>query len=117
MLGRAILLRCPRCGGGKILRNWFNLKEHCPTCAQRFDRGESSDYWLGGYTINLVVAEGASLAAALLCLAWRWPDATLALWVGVTMAVLAPVGFFPFSRTLWLAVDLKFRPVAEKTDL
>jgi hypothetical protein len=30
--------------------------------------------------------------------------------VGLVLAVLLPIMFFPFSRTLWLAWDLSFRP-------
>src|SRR3712207_6921761 len=54
---RALTLRCPRCGGRGILRNWFNLKHHCPSCDLVFNRGESGDYWLGGYNVNFIVAE------------------------------------------------------------
>jgi hypothetical protein len=75
-----------------------------------FDRGETQDYWLGAYTINLVIAEGLSLVVALICLRIFWPDSTPAVWIGIAMAVLMPVVFFPFSRMLWLAVDLAFRP-------
>jgi hypothetical protein len=42
----------------------------------------------------------------------RWPDVP---WVflqtgGVLLMIALPVVFFPFSRTLWLAVDLLMRP-------
>ncbi|HEV8363100.1 MAG TPA: hypothetical protein VGQ52_06255 [Gemmatimonadaceae bacterium] len=33
-----------------------------------------------------------------------------AVWVGVTLAALTPVLSYPFSRTVWLAWDLTFRP-------
>jgi hypothetical protein len=56
---RALLLRCPRCGGGGILKSWLRT------------------------LIEIV--------AAVLCVA-------------------LPFVFFPFSRTLWLAWDLSFRP-------
>lgn len=57
MFGRALRRRCPRCGGRGIFRPYFNMKEHCPTCGLALDRGESEDYWLGAYAINLVVWE------------------------------------------------------------
>jgi len=34
----------------------------------------------------------------------------------VALAILMPVLFFPFSRTLWLAFDLHFRP-SERGDV
>jgi uncharacterized protein (DUF983 family) len=52
-VGRALLLRCPRCGSGGIMRSWFALEDRCPTCGLAFARGEASDYWLGAYAVNL----------------------------------------------------------------
>jgi uncharacterized protein (DUF983 family) len=44
LLGRALRLRCPRCGEGKIFRRLLTYSEHtsCPRCGLRYDpRGES----------------------------------------------------------------------------
>src|SRR5437868_11909732 len=44
VLARAIRLRCPRCGEGKIFRRVLTYSEytHCPNCGLRYDpRGES----------------------------------------------------------------------------
>ena len=44
LIGRAIRLRCPRCGEGKIFRRVLTYSEytHCPSCGLRYDpRGES----------------------------------------------------------------------------
>jgi len=109
LVGRAILLRCPRCGAKGILLTWFRMRERCARCNLALDRGEAHDYWLGGYAINMVVAEGSAAVVALACLFLRWPDTTLALRVGLTLAIGMPLVFYPFSRTLWLAVDLRFR--------
>lgn len=48
MLLRGLLLRCPHCGGKGIFPTFFNLKDHCPTCGLRMERGES-DYFVGAY--------------------------------------------------------------------
>lgn len=111
LLGRAALLRCPRCGGRGILRGWFNLQHRCPTCRLVFQRGES-DYWLGGYTINFVVAETAAVVLIVALILATLPAVP---WAVVTYAAMAavvvlPLLFFPFSRTLFLAVDLYVRP-------
>lgn len=74
------------------------------------NRTEAEDYWLGAYAINLVVAEGIAVATALCVLAVFWPSTTPAIVVGVAMTILCPIAFLPFSRTLWLAIDLKLRP-------
>jgi uncharacterized protein (DUF983 family) len=109
---RAMRLRCPRCGGGGVLRTWFHLKPVCPTCGLVFDRGES-DYWIGGYTVNFIVAEVFGIGAGVVYTLVSWPNVP---WTRVeygtaTLMVLLPILFFPFSRLLWLAVDLAFRPV------
>ena len=44
LLGRALRLRCPRCGEGKIFRRLLTYSEHtsCPRCGLQYDpRGES----------------------------------------------------------------------------
>ena len=44
LLGRALRLRCPRCGDGKIFRRILTYSEYtcCPRCGLRYDpRGES----------------------------------------------------------------------------
>ena len=113
---RALRLRCPRCGARGIFASWFKLKQRCPTCDLALDRGETEDYWLGAFAINWVVGEGIALVLALLVLLVTWPDSTAALWTGIALAVLVPVALFPFSRTVWLAVDLAARPVEPGDD-
>lgn len=110
MFGRAFLLRCPRCGSRGILRTWFKMQKRCPKCGLALDRGESEDYWLGGYAINLIVSETIALIGTLIYIVNTWPEMPYAVWVGVTLAALTPVVFYPFSRTVWLAWDLSFRP-------
>jgi uncharacterized protein (DUF983 family) len=107
---RALRLRCPRCGSRGILASWTKLKPRCPSCDLALDRGESDDYWLGAYAINWVAGEGIALLVALLVLLMTWPESTAALWTGIILAFAVPVALFPFSRTLWLAIDLAVRP-------
>jgi uncharacterized protein (DUF983 family) len=112
-VGRALLLHCPRCGSGGVVRTWFSLHQRCPNCGLAFGRGEDSDYWLGAYAINLVLAEGLAAVIALAMLWITWPRYLAAQVTGMTLAVLLPILLFPFSRTLWLACDLSFRPREE----
>ena len=112
-VGRALSLRCPRCGGGGIVKTWFSLHDRCPSCGLVFHRGEASDYWLGAYAINLVLAEGLAAVIALTMLWMTWPKYMAAQVTGMLLAVALPILLFPFSRTLWLAWDLSFRPREE----
>ena len=120
LLWRGLRLRCPRCAGRGVLASWFRLAERCPTCGFRFIREEGT--WLGAYVINFVLVE-AIVGAVLFVyigVAARNPDSSAipVIVAGVIAAVAAPVLFFPFSRTLWVAIDLAIRPVepAEEAD-
>lgn len=112
MTMRALLLRCPRCGGRGIWRSYFRMRPTCPTCGLVLDRGESEDYWLGAYMFNLVAAELVAIAISVSVIVVSWPDVPWnAVWFGsIALAALMPVLFFPFARNLWLAWDLYFRP-------
>lgn len=112
MTMRALLLRCPRCGGRGIWRSYFRMRRTCPTCTLVLDRGESEDYWLGAYMFNLVAAELVAIAISVSVIVVNWPDVPWnAVWFGsIALAALMPVLFFPFARNLWLAWDLYFRP-------
>jgi hypothetical protein len=52
--------------------------------------------------------------ALMICLFYFWPDSAPALWTGGIMVVLSPILFFPFSRTIWLAIDLTLRKDEDK---
>jgi hypothetical protein len=86
------------------------MNERCPRCGLALERGEHHDFWLGAYAINLVIAEGSAAIIAFIIL-WRtWPGTRLSQSAAIAMAILMPILFYPFSRTLWLAFDLHFRP-------
>jgi uncharacterized protein (DUF983 family) len=112
MVGRALLLRCPRCGARGIWQSWFRMKHACPVCGQVFERGESHDFFIGAYLINLVVAEStAVVVAAAMWIVLGSRVSFNVLWgASMALAVIMPVIFYPFSRELWLAFDLHFRP-------
>ncbi|MGD2121020.1 MAG: DUF983 domain-containing protein [Gemmatimonadota bacterium] len=109
---RGIRLRCPNCGGGPLFSKWVKMRASCPRCHLLLDRGEH-DYFLGGYTINFVVAELLIVVGGAASIVITWPDVpwTLITWLLVAAMVLAPVLFYPFAKTLWLAVDLVLRPL------
>lgn len=96
--------------------NWFRLVERCPRCRLRFER--ENDFFLGAYVINLGITEGLLAVVLLVYLLRVTADSEptkLAVWpvlsLGLAIAVGAPILFFPFSRTIWAAIDLAMRPV------
>ena len=113
MLGRAVLLRCPRCGAGKVFAGWFRMVERCPSCRLHFER--EHDFFLGAYVINLAVTEGLLIVALFAYVFVAISDPGVpglpVLVVALVFAVGAPLAFFPFSRTIWAAIDLAMRPV------
>ena len=40
LYGRALLLRCPHCGKGRVVRSGFRMHPRCPACGIRTERGE-----------------------------------------------------------------------------
>ena len=111
LLGRALLLRCPNCGGGKLFEGFFRMKQRCPTCGMLLERGES-DYFLGGYTLNLIAVELLLAVAFLVVVLVTWPNPPwdALMYGGVILSILGAVLCYPFAKTTWLAVDLIFRP-------
>jgi uncharacterized protein (DUF983 family) len=116
LLARALLRRCPDCGGRDVFSSYMSQRPTCPDCYLRLDRGEP-DFFIGAYTINLIVAELIVFFGGAAVLIATWPTGP---WTALTyglagLMVLGPVVLYPFSRQLWLACDLIFRP-AEATD-
>jgi len=115
LVGRALMLRCPGCGGGPVRHSWFRMRESCGGCGCRLERGEP-DYFLGGMMFNLVLSELLFAALFVAVLVFMWPAVP---WNGIQVGApigmaLAPIVLYPVSKMLWLAFDLAFRPDRER---
>jgi uncharacterized protein (DUF983 family) len=113
MLVRAMLRRCPNCGGRGIFAGYTTLRERCPQCGLRLHRGES-DYFIGAYLLNLVLVEilfALMLAGVIIA---TYPDTPWALvqWGGLALMITGAVLCYPIAKAVWLAADLIFRPVS-----
>jgi uncharacterized protein (DUF983 family) len=110
LLSRALRLRCPACGGGPIFRGWFQSRPRCPRCGLELEREEG--YFLGAMLLNIIIAEGIFVVgfAAALVLTWPNPPWTLLTIASMVAVVLFPLLLYPFSRTVWLALDLLVHP-------
>lgn len=115
MLGRALLLRCPHCGGRRIFASLFELKTTCPRCGMRLDRGES-DYFLGAYLFNLIAVELILffVVCGFVYVSWPDPNWDLITWVTAVLMLSGCMLCYPFSKTTWLAVDLMMRPMTSE---
>lgn len=113
MLLRALLRRCPNCGGHGIFEGYTKLRERCPRCGLRLHRGES-DYFIGAYLLNLVAVEILFALVLGAIFVATYPDVPWALlqWGGLVLMIAGAVLCYPFSKAIWLAADLIFRPVS-----
>src|SRR4051794_14629807 len=113
VLWRGFRKRCPRCGGGDIYSTWFRMRDRCPTCGYLFER--EPGFFVGAYLINFAIAEGLLFVLLMGFVFWKsaHPDAgvRMPVVVGVIIGVVAPILFYPFSRTIWSAIDLAMTPL------
>jgi uncharacterized protein (DUF983 family) len=108
---RALTRRCPYCGLPGVFTGYFALRETCPNCQVTFEREEG--YFLGAYALNLIVAEFLGIGLVILLLfrtdlrhlELLWQEA-----IAVGLAVAFPLLFYPYSREVWIALDLVFHP-------
>jgi hypothetical protein len=87
------------------------MRPYCPVCGLPLERGEHG-YQVGAYMFNIVASELIFACFFLVVLVSTWPSPPWRLleWGGIGLMILAPILFFPFSKTLFLAFDLLFRP-------
>ena len=76
------------------------------------DRDEPG-YWIGSYTINLFLTEGVFAIVFVAGMFLTWPSVP---WTPLGLicagvAVLTPILVFPWTKLLYLAIDLVFRPL------
>lgn len=114
LLTRALRLRCPNCGARGLFASWFRMLPTCRVCGFATERGEDG-YVVGAYMFNIVAAElsWAGIAVVVAVVTWPDPPWNLLLFVGGALMIGLPFLFYPFSKTVFLAFDLLFRPEEE----
>jgi uncharacterized protein (DUF983 family) len=105
VFARALTRRCPRCGSGRLFRRWLAIRERCPRCGLRLEREEGG--FLGAMTMNYVATTLAWLVLLVVWLAVDLPGVRVVPLAVASIALVAvfPLLFFPFSKTIWAAVD------------
>jgi len=113
MLKRGLVRHCPHCGGGHLFVHWFRMLERCPTCGIKFEREEG--FFLGAFLINFGIGEGliALLLFGYVILLSANQDVSVPAFIaaGIVMSVVATLFFYPFSKTVWSALDLAMKPL------
>jgi uncharacterized protein (DUF983 family) len=103
LLGRALSLRCPLCGQGKLFRRWLVMHAECPHCGVKFER--EPGFFLGSIYINYGVTALLVAVAYPLLLFNGLVKETPLLFGAVVFTVVFPILLFPWARSLWLGFD------------
>jgi len=111
MLKRGLRKRCAVCGQGRLFRRWTRMLPECPRCGYRFHRKPGQ--WLGSWFLNVCLVQLVLVLVVIVVAGVTWPTTSAVLLTSVTLgaAIVVPVAFFPFSRTIWIAIDLAMKPL------
>lgn len=103
-----LTLRCPRCGAGHLFRRYFHLVDDCPRCGLHFER--EAGYFAGALAVNIICVGGLFAIVFIALLAATIPEIPVVsiLVVVVPIVIVGPIVWYPFSKTLWMAVDRAF---------
>ncbi len=84
--------------------------ERCPQCNLKFERVDG--HLAGALGINTVISIVVVCVVGIAGFVVTYPELPLAPLVttAVTTAVLFPIVFYPFSKTVWTAIDVRMRP-------
>ncbi|HEX7102583.1 MAG TPA: DUF983 domain-containing protein [Nitrolancea sp.] len=114
ILGRGVLGRCPNCGQRRVFRRWFHMVDRCPNCGIFFEREEG--YWTGAVAVNTIVTELVFAIVLVIGVIWTWPDIPITpmLIIALVLNGIFPIFFYPYSKTIWMALDLVLHPLEER---
>jgi uncharacterized protein (DUF983 family) len=107
LVWRAMRLRCPVCGQGRMFCGLKSL-DTCAHCGFRFERE------VGYFTNALILNYTITSLPILLIVAPLAYFSGLSVWTliigGLVIALLLPILAYRHSKSLWLAFDLAARP-------
>lgn len=107
MLRRAAVLKCPHCGSRRtFIRRWVLRYERCRTCGISWNREQGFE--LGPVALNLLFTFFSLAVGMVVAFVATSPNFPVrAMTIGfMGAAIVLPLIFYPFTNTLWLAIDL-----------
>ncbi|MFP5489573.1 MAG: DUF983 domain-containing protein [Acidimicrobiia bacterium] len=113
---RGLRRRCPLCGAKGIFSSFYKQRDRCPRCNYPTARGE--DQWIGALGMNTMVSFTVlwlSIAIGFI-VTYPNPPVRVLLTIVVSVAVVFPLVFYPFSKSLWSGIDLAMRPAEPSKD-
>ena len=103
LLGRALRLKCPLCGRGKLFRGWLAMHRKCPSCGVKFER--EPGFFLGSIYINYGLTVLIVAIAFPVLLFNKIVPKTPLLIASLAFTIVFPLVLFPWARSLWLGFD------------
>jgi len=81
------------------------MASDCPRCGLHFER--EAGYWTGALAINTALVGGAFAVTFVIALVLTVPNVPVAplLAIVVPIVLIGPLVTYPFSKTLWVAID------------
>jgi uncharacterized protein (DUF983 family) len=102
-MGRALRLKCPRCGQAPMFNGPFSTRERCGHCHMKYERAPG--YFLGSIYINYgLTAIAITIVYSILHVGFGWSNTQLAFPLAGFCFVF-PALAFRHTRALWLAMD------------
>lgn len=109
LVSRALKLRCPRCGKGRLFKNLFAMHEKCSECSLKYERAPG--YFLGSTYVNYGVMV-LTLIPAYFALHFGLDISNEVLAVPLLVyCIVMPIFLFRYARAYWLAMDCYCDPV------
>ena len=105
---RGLTRRCARCGSGKLFRRYFFMVPDCPRCGLHFEREQG--YWAGALAVNIMFVGAVFAVTFLVAMILTVPDVPVPLMLAIfiPLMTIGPIVWYPFSKTIWVAVDRAF---------
>ena len=112
LASRALRLRCPNCGKGRVLSGFNTVHNHCSACGFRFTRSDDN-YFSGAMFFGMMIGETLAVMAIGAAIWITYPNIPWTFLQYAIPVVLLGVmiALFPVSRVVWLAIDVLLRPV------
>ena len=115
MLVRGLFRRCARCGGkGAFYTGWMKKSDRCNTCGFKWERNLEG-FQLGAAAMNIIMTGGSLLFVMAVGVVATYPEVPTWPLIAIvgSVALIVGIGGFPTSYTVWLAIDLRLRPLDE----
>lgn len=103
VMARALRLRCPKCGQGHVYGARFHINLRCSACGLPFVREQG--YFVGAIYVNLLATELIIFATYLILLFTLSYVSGVVIAILVALAIIFPIAFYPFTRSLWIGID------------